>query len=128
VYYFAGEFWCLFVFNMTEEGRAKRKRVREDDSPFPSRPSKRKTNVLSRHTAELASSYNKGVSPSDIARILREKYGYTDDVVNLRTVSDRVNYIKKNNLAKLSPVNTPDLLTATARRPRDCNFPFKILI
>lgn len=107
----------LFVFSMP---RDKRKASDDSETPFPSRPAKRKASVLAKHTAELAALYNKGIAPSDIARIFREKYGYTDDVVNLRTVSDRINYIKKNGLAKIAPMNVPDSVAA-APRPRDCN-------
>jgi len=106
---------------MQGEGSEKRKRGK-DEVEFPSRPSKRKTNVLSRHTSELASAYNKGISPSDIARILREKYGYSDDVVNMRTISDHVQYIKKNSLAKLAPLNVPEIIPAVARRPNNCKY------
>ena len=99
--------FCFVVLMPREKRKAS-----DSEVPFPSRPSKRKTSVLAKHTAELASTYNKGISPSDIAKIFREKYGYTDDVVNSRTVSDRVHYIKKNGLAKIAPMNIPDAVVA----------------
>ena len=80
--------FCFVVLMPREKRKAS-----DSEAPFPSCPSKRKTSVLAKHTAELASTYNKGISPSDITNFFWEKYGYTDDVVNSQTVSDRVHYI-----------------------------------
>ena len=73
------------------------------------------------------SAYNKGISPTDIAAMLREKHGYTDDIVNMRTVSDCMSYLKKNGLAKIAPMNTPEQIPALSgvpNHPRDCKFIF----
>jgi hypothetical protein len=100
-------------------GRSVRVRIpsakRKANDDFPARKSRKKASVLAKHGDEIVKMVNKRVAPPVIAHQLRTLYGYGDDEVNTKTVSDRISYMKKNNLASFAPTNDPLRLTANSR-------------
>ena len=112
----------LHLSNMLCGGKRKRTKTKEEEEAFPTKEFKQRGSVLSRYTADLARLYNKGLSPAEIASQLRLDHSLGEDV-NGKSVSDHIDYIRLNGLAKLTPPNDPSI-----KRPEKCLFYFSISV
>jgi hypothetical protein len=75
---------------------------------------------VARHDRKLIEWEKANVQPAEMAQLLKNEFGYKEDEVTGKKISDRLTYLRRNGLAPLRPVSTNEHLLS--KPPQKCMY------